>query len=40
MYIFRFIMDRLDKHGDNWREVDLQIDLGLNKLKGVDLKVK
>lgn len=21
-------MDRLDKHKDNWREVELQIDLG------------
>lgn len=24
----RFIMDRLDKHRDNWREVELHIDLG------------
>lgn len=28
MCFFRFIMDRLDKHGDNWREVELKIDLG------------
>lgn len=26
--IFRFIMDRLDRHRDNWRETELQIDLG------------
>lgn len=24
----RFIMDRLDRHRDNWREAVLQIDLG------------
>lgn len=28
MYVSRFIMDRLDKYKDNWREAELIIDLG------------
>lgn len=38
-------MDRLDKHRDNWREVELQIDLGtesplmnVNNLKVILIK--
>lgn len=39
--VFRFIMDRLDMHRDNWREVELLIDLGteLPLTEEVNLKV-
>lgn len=41
LYVFRFIMDRLDTHKDNWREAELKIDLGtdLPLPEAVNLKV-
>lgn len=37
---YRFIMDRLDRHRDNWREAELKIDLGTDfPLTDVYLKV-
>lgn len=33
-------MDRLDKHGDNWREVELKIDLGTELPLSEEVNIK